>query len=349
MKLKLIILFSLVVFICSAQTRRALLVGVANYPQESGWRKIHSDNDVQLLSKLFTPDGVKVSTLIDKEATFNGIQQALTKIESQSQPGDTIILHFSCHGQQVYSEDSQESDSLDEALIPYDAKVQYGNGYTGDKHLTDDNLSKSVNRVRQKVGKEGLVLVLLDACHSGDSFKGDEQKNTVIIRGGYPVFTKHQGITPRNHKSLNEFVSIPRAKDLSDVIYISACQSYQVNAEMSPDGQENYGSLTYAFYETYNQEGLKDLHKFCSSVRNNVMRYNRATRQCPEFASTIEGLIPSPNTTHRCKCEQACDEDKCSTPCSCTEASSGNVYYYIIPGILVLLFLIIACFIWKRK
>ena len=50
----LVISLLFVTLLCPAQQRRALLVGVANYPEGSGWRKIHADNDVSLLESVLS-------------------------------------------------------------------------------------------------------------------------------------------------------------------------------------------------------------------------------------------------------------------------------------------------------
>ena len=64
----LVVSLLLVTLLCPAQQRRALFVGVANYPEESGWRKIHADNDVSLLDSVlsgsFSVKSILVKSLI---------------------------------------------------------------------------------------------------------------------------------------------------------------------------------------------------------------------------------------------------------------------------------------------
>lgn len=49
-----IVLCSLYCLTCSAQTKRALLIGISNYPQkdDNSWTNIHGANDVNVLFKL---------------------------------------------------------------------------------------------------------------------------------------------------------------------------------------------------------------------------------------------------------------------------------------------------------
>lgn len=64
-------------FCCQAQQKYALIVAIADYPKESGWNSIHSDNDLQLLVPQFKRLGFQINTLIDKQATKKNITQDL--------------------------------------------------------------------------------------------------------------------------------------------------------------------------------------------------------------------------------------------------------------------------------
>ena len=98
---------------CSAQQRRALLVGIANYPEGSGWRKIHADNDVHLLDSILSKS-FHVRAIIDKQATLDNILKELSFLRQSTSLGDTVLISFSCHGQQMYAiNDTSEADSLD--------------------------------------------------------------------------------------------------------------------------------------------------------------------------------------------------------------------------------------------
>lgn len=84
-------------------------------------------------------------------------------------------------------DNGDETDGLDEALIPYDAPRRYQKGvYVGEKHLRDDELGSLLDDIRKKTGDKGTVTLALDACHSGtaDRDKGDD----VYVRGTSYVF-----------------------------------------------------------------------------------------------------------------------------------------------------------------
>ena len=123
MKRFFIIWLSLLCVLCSlAQQKHALIVAIANYPKESGWSSIHSNNDLQILLPQFKRLDFHINLLADKQATKKNIIQALQHLIKQLKAGDDVCLHFSCHGQQMEDDNGDEADGLDKALIPYDAR-----------------------------------------------------------------------------------------------------------------------------------------------------------------------------------------------------------------------------------
>lgn len=104
--------------------------------------------------------------------------------------------------------------------------------YEGDKHIIDDQLNKWLTQLRSKVGKNGKITVVTDACHSGDGTRGNEENSKYIVRGASDKF-----IIPNvQNKFLNQYDNV-------DWIYISACKPDQSNYEY-----QRMGSLTYALY-----------------------------------------------------------------------------------------------------
>ena len=345
MKRLLTISLLLLTLFCSAQQRRALLVGIANYPEESGWRKIHADNDVRLLDSILSKS-FHVRSIVDEQATLKNILNEFSYLRQSTSRGDTILISFSCHGQQMYATDNTtEPDSLDEALIPYGAEAKYSSNYKGEKHLRDDVLSDHVSKIREKAGAKGLVLVLLDACHSGDSFKDVKESNH--YRGGYPVFGPEN--TKKNvYKDLKNIVKLSDSNDLSDVVFISACQSYQLNAEYKNTEGKWYGSLIYAFATAYEKDGLNDIASLCMDIKSNVESFNKSTRQSPEFATTIDSILESlidstiVDTT-------IVDTTKVTSGTSDKNDKFVSPKYWLICVVILLILILIVTYIWKKK
>ena len=44
--------------------------------------------------------------------------------------------------------------------------------------------------IHKSVGPKGFVYVVIDACHAGSSYRGDEDEDSVVIRGTDKGFSK---------------------------------------------------------------------------------------------------------------------------------------------------------------
>ena len=238
--------------------KKALLVGVSQYPQESGWSHINSENDIEILDKVLNNRGFSVDILFGSNATYQNITDKLEKIAESVQSGDTLLIHFSCLGQQMLAlNDSLEPDGLDESIIPYDAQSSYSNSYKGDKHLKDDIISSYIEEIANRIGDYGLVVVTIDACHSDEMNRAYDEKtdDTTIIRGTDAIFDYGITLTPDMEVQLRQCehhdTLFRIEKTGADIIYISACRSDEKNYECVIDGI-GYGSLSYCIYDLLN-------------------------------------------------------------------------------------------------
>lgn len=245
-------MFCIALFLCAfsaqCQTKRAFLVGISEYtnltqPSDDVWSNIHGVNDVDLLSKTLKKQDFYIKRITDKEATAHRIRKELPRFISNCQPGDIVYFHFSCHGQPVEDINGDEDDGWDEALIPVDAQKVYQKGdYTGENHIIDDELNEYLRSIRTKVGVKGFVYVVIDACHAGSSYRGDEE-DSVIIRGTDKGFSKsNKQYAPRIDKRGK--IKVEKSVNMANICIIEACRSYQVNSEIRVDGKY-YGSLSY--------------------------------------------------------------------------------------------------------
>lgn len=168
----------------TAQTKRALVIGLGQQ-EDKEWNKINGDKDVPYVLGYLKKAGFKsVTTLINQKATKAGIVAGFKKMISASKPGDIVYVHYSGHGQQMKDIHNDEADGLDECWIPYDAYRFACAKDHGEKHLTDDEINFYLNAIRKKVGDKGKILVAIDACHSGDATRGEEE----VVRGVEEVF-----------------------------------------------------------------------------------------------------------------------------------------------------------------
>ena len=271
MKRLLISLSCILICLSAAARNRALLIGIGEYPESSGWEKISAANDMKLLSS--TLKGYDITILQDEKATYSGIKNAFAQFTAKCTAGDTVIVHFSCHGQQMVQEREniqEEQDRLDEALVPFDAQRKLSSTYKGENHLRDDEFGLMIDRLRERITNKGLVIVLLDACHSDTAFRSEEdEEKHIIIRGARDIFGADDEGQYDPLKYKKPLVMIQESDKLSDVLYISACKAYQVNRETIQNGI-GYGSLTYSFCQMYSETCLQNLSAMVTTVKKDM-------------------------------------------------------------------------------
>lgn len=283
----LLLLLSLSV---SAQTKRALVIGLGEQ-QDKAWNKINGDKDVPLVQTMLKSAGFKsVTTLVNRQATKTGIIGAFRKMAASCKQGDVVYIHYSGHGQQITDVHNDEKDGLDECWIPYDAYRKASATYHGEKHLTDDELNVYLNAIRHKIGAKGKLLVVIDACHSGDGTRGDEDEvvrgveDTLVVdslnaRGLYETFEAIKSFFMGDNGKGN--IINTKAKPLAERwITISACRSDQVNFEMKKPA---VGKLTYALWTEQKKSEKVSNEEFMKRIRRFVYRNASSRPQQPEM------------------------------------------------------------------
>jgi len=173
----------------------ALIVGITKYPVSSGWSELDTDRDVDLISNALVKKGFKsenISILRNQEATLAGLRLALNNLLLNTQYGDVIYFHFSGHGHSIEDDGDDELDGLDEVLVPFDAIFPISTPSQFNFYLRDDELGVYFDKIAQKAGHKGDVLITLDACYSGTGIRGfgkarGGQKPSILLS------TKKQG------------------------------------------------------------------------------------------------------------------------------------------------------------
>lgn len=266
----------------NAETKRALLVGISDYgnamEDPNKWANISGANDIELLSPLFTEHGYSVTSLVDGQATHAGITGALEKLANDSKKGDIVYIHFSMHGQPFEDLNGDEEDGWDEALIPVDAEMLYAEGvYEGKNHLLDDELEVYFNSIRNKLGSEGQLVVILDACHSGTASRGDDDH----VRGTREGFTRSgKDYTPDRTQETNDYFTVASAKGQAPVTFIEACRSYQVNREVRDvDTNTWYGSLSYYIAKSMKDNNVVGSEEWIEAIKTGMANNRRLRKQ----------------------------------------------------------------------
>lgn len=236
-KFILLVFLPLIAISVEGQSRHALLIGIGNYPEVSGWNTINGNNDISIIKPTLIRQGfseASIVELIDSSATKESILKAFDNLSNSLQSGDVAYIHFSGHGQQITDLNGDEDDGFDEAWVPYDARKQYEAGvYEGKNHLTDDELSTIFTRLRVRVGARGKIIIVADACHSGSGSRGLPD-DTVFVRG-----TGDKFIIPQQASN------VKKKPAPIEWLFVAACRPYQSNYEYRSPSGKYYGVLTY--------------------------------------------------------------------------------------------------------
>lgn len=120
-----------------------------------------TQNDVLMIRYILLKEGYSPANIImlgiekDYPATLDKVKNAFNEIGSKIKSNDKFIFYFSGHGFQLADTNKDEDDKLDEAMVLYDDL------------LVDDE----VNEVYKKMYKTSQNTMIVDACHSGSSYK----------------------------------------------------------------------------------------------------------------------------------------------------------------------------------
>lgn len=281
--------------IAFSQNKLAMIVAIGEYAPGSRIPPIASVNDVKYIKAALRKNGFlekNIDTLINAKATKDAILQRLILLSEKAQKNDIIVLHFACHGQQIRDQKTiklgkDEDDGYDEALLPYDAKAKYNpTGYRGEKHLRDDDLFPKLMAIRMKIGPQGSLLVLLDACHSGT---GTRSESFATSRGMPDAF-------PDPENPLDSVINLPESElkesffdiqsdSISNMVVISGSSPHQENKQVVVN-KEELGSLSYSFYKAISELSAGNTYEL-------LFEKIKATIQAfiPDQVPMIEGNI----------------------------------------------------------
>jgi Caspase domain/Domain of unknown function (DUF4384) len=157
----------------------ALLVGVNRYAGE-GLRSLRGclmDIEMQrelLISRFgFHPADILVLTdETTQKPTRNNILAAYeSHLITQAKPDDVVVFHFSGHGSQVIDPDPITSDGTLGTLVPIDRPNATDSSF--------DITGRSLFLLTQALQTE-QVTTILDACHSGGTFRGKLNPNAML-------------------------------------------------------------------------------------------------------------------------------------------------------------------------
>ena len=245
--------------------KRALLIG-CNYTATPSIQLAGCISDtVNMRNTLIDAYGWKDSNIYtlrddysNRLPTKANIMYYLTQLVAASSASDLLWVHYSGHGIQVKSLDSDESDKLDECIVPCD--------YTKSSVITDNELYAVLRNAKCR------VMMLLDSCHSGT---GCDLQYSINYNKGAMT------------KSMNNLKQIPN----TNIIMISGCRDPQTSADAyDNNAKQNVGAFTQTLLETLRaNDHTIDLLSLYSKLCANLYAYGFT--QIPVLSSST----PSPN------------------------------------------------------
>jgi hypothetical protein len=285
------------------QTKRALIIAIGEYAKkgefkhmnvEKGyWSNINSANDVPLIKGALNHHGFdnkNIATLQDKKATKDGVLNAIDQLIQDAQRNDIVVFHYSGHGQQIFDDNLDEYDGYDEAIVPYDAPSKYKKGiYEGEKHIRDDQVGELMTKLRRKLGPDGHLLIVFDACHSGTATRG-----IASARG------TEDKLEPENNQAISndeaEEVFFGGAsldeKGLAPYVLFSGSSASELNFETFDENNRRVGSLSYCFSRAMaNADKNTSYIGMFDQIRTEMS--SKAPRQSPQIEGDVDNKLLS--------------------------------------------------------
>ena len=224
--------------------------------------------------------------------TYENIVAKFKEITAKAQPQDRVYIHYSGHGGRAKTifESLKGFGGLDEALVPTDI------GQPNSRYLRDIEFAKLLEDM---VGKELVVTLVLDSCHSGGATR--EMSGDDRIRGEGFIDT-----TPRPTDSLvaslqelaqNWQTATENSRHITVVngllpepkgyTLIAACRDHEFAYEKVFEGTERNGALTYFLLKALRQYGTGiSVEELFNKISNQV--HKEFVRQTPMLMGETE-------------------------------------------------------------
>ncbi len=251
----------------------ALLVGVGEYiSEEYSSEPLNAAKGVQLMRATLLGQGFldrDIVILTNADATREGIQKAFETHLLPTQQGDMAVFYFYGHGTQIQDDNNdEETDGLDEALVPYNG--QRSSEKTHRNLIRDDDLGKWVEALRRRIRSDGQVLVVLDACHAGSGLRG------------------MAGKTGKQDKY--KLIGGSEGTDLAPFVAFYSSMPHQKSIEMPVEEKEHFALLSWAFFKAMQQADSSTT--FRGLFEQIALRMaTKSRKQTPQFEGDQDMLI----------------------------------------------------------
>lgn len=194
----------------------------------------------------------------DKKPNRVNILNEFTKLLSNSQPGDVLLLFYSGHGSYILDKNNNEKTGKDQLIVPCDL-----NG------IIDDELK---NIIQTNLKKDATLIALFDCCHSGSILDLKYQYMDSLDKNNFTENTNETETT-------------------GNVIMISGCNDIQTSSDAYINNK-NQGAMTWAFLEAFKSEKNITWRNLLIKMRDLLQKSN--FDQLPQLTSGSFLNIDSP-------------------------------------------------------
>jgi hypothetical protein len=226
------------------QSKRALLIGInayAHVPSLDG-----CTNDVALmrgvLADVFGFPQEQMTTLLNEQATREGILAAFDTLIANTGKDDLVVIHYAGHGSQMTDREGDEPSGFDSTLVPVDS----GRTPNDNRDITDDEIHLKLVALGKKTS---FTTLIVDACHSGtitrDAFGA---KARAIEPDRRPVADLPPSPIPGGHLPRTRSASSGWLPLADKYVLIAGCRDEERSYEYRPpegEGAVAHGALTY--------------------------------------------------------------------------------------------------------
>lgn len=236
--------------------KKALLIGINYIGTNNALQGCIQDvyNMREILKTYFNYEDKNIRLLSDKDQivpTKTNIINNINWLISGIVPGDILFFHYSGHGSNIRDANNDETDRMDEVLVPLDFNTQ---GF-----ITDDWL---YTNFICKIPKNVSLWALSDSCHSGTIFDLKyNYKSLCKLKQG----TLKSEMAYKSDQWTDTFsYSIEKSKDVQgNICMFSGCMDPQTSADAYEEKQFQ-GAFTYCFLKclknrTIESDGKKQL------------------------------------------------------------------------------------------
>lgn len=233
-----------------------MLVGINSYKYPDRVPSLAGAiNDVEAMKEVlagrFDFPRENLATLKNEQATHAAIVAGIQQLIAKAKPDDIVVFYYSGHGSQLTDTSGDETDGMDETLVPYDSRDPARKVFD----ISDDELNGLFLQLSSKTKN---LTVILDSCHSGTGLRSAPEAS-LRVKEAKPDLR-----TPPAQKGGGGF-----AADGFQYALISAATERQLAFEHSANGVQR-GILSFFLTQALSRPDLRTYRDVMDVVRAQV-------------------------------------------------------------------------------